>query len=194
LKIDFVSSTILLSLFFNLNFFLMSFLDIVLGAFLGYAIYKGIKNGIFVEFASLLSLIVGIYAAIKFSYIVRSIIAKMVSWSPATVQIVSFVITLVLIVIAVNLLGSFFTKLFSLAHLGWLNKLGGAIFSVLKTAVLLGVVLSLLLKLNFHDVLISKETQESSYFFKPILKTSEILLPVLTEWFKDVKAFVVNAN
>jgi membrane protein required for colicin V production len=170
----------------------MSFLDIVLAAFLGYAIYKGIKNGLFVEFASFVSLIVGIYMALKFSYVIRSFIASIFSWSPRTIQFASFVITLVLIVIAINLLGKFFTKIFSFAYLGWLNKLGGAVFSVLKISVLLGVVLSLVLKANYKEVLISKETQDNSYFFNPILKTSEVLLPVLTEWFKDLKAAVVD--
>jgi membrane protein required for colicin V production len=42
----------LFSLFFNYEFFL----DIVLGAFL-YALFTGMKNGLFIELASLISLI-----------------------------------------------------------------------------------------------------------------------------------------
>jgi membrane protein required for colicin V production len=172
----------------------MSFLDIVLGGFLGYAIYKGIKNGLFVELSSFLSLIIGLYFALKFSFLLRIFLAKYVSWSPITVQFSAFVLTFVLVLIGINLLSSFFTKLFSFAYLGWLNKLGGAVFSVLKITVFLGVVLTLLLKINFHDALISKETQETSYFFKPIIKTSDILMPVLSDWVKNVKGFVANAN
>jgi membrane protein required for colicin V production len=75
----------------------------------------------------------------------------------------------------------------STLFLGWLNKLGGAFFAVLKTILLLGIVLSLFRKVNFENMLISKETQENSLFFNPILKTTEVLLPVLTEWFEDLK-------
>lgn len=33
----------------------MGFIDIVLGALLAYGLYKGLKNGLFVELASLIS-------------------------------------------------------------------------------------------------------------------------------------------
>jgi len=44
----------------------MGFVDIILGGLLGYALYKGVKNGLFVEVASLVSLLAGIYFATKF--------------------------------------------------------------------------------------------------------------------------------
>jgi len=47
----------------------MSFLDIILGLLLAYGLYKGLKNGLFVELASLVALIAGIFGAIHFSYI-----------------------------------------------------------------------------------------------------------------------------
>ncbi|RTY96475.1 CvpA family protein, partial [Flavobacterium bomense] len=46
----------------------MSFLDIVLGVILVIGLFKGIKNGLFVELASLISFILGICVAFKFSY------------------------------------------------------------------------------------------------------------------------------
>ena len=45
----------------------MSFFDIIIGGLLCYSLYKGIRNGLFVEMASFFSLILGIYIAIKFS-------------------------------------------------------------------------------------------------------------------------------
>jgi membrane protein required for colicin V production len=47
--------------------------------------------------------------------------------------------------------------------------------------------LSVLQKVNLNDMMISKETQENSVLFTPVLKTSEMLLPVLTDWFTDLK-------
>ena len=51
----------------------MGFLDIVLGALLAFAFYKGIKNGLFVELASFVSLLFGIYLAVKFSSLIKGI-------------------------------------------------------------------------------------------------------------------------
>lgn len=36
-------------------------------------------------------------------------------------------------------------------------------------------------------MLISKETQENSLLFNPVLKTSEVLTPMLTDWFEVLK-------
>lgn len=160
----------------------MGFIDIVLGVLLGFGLYKGLKNGLFVELASLVSFIIGIYIAVKFSYVVGGFIGDSKS-----AKVAAFVITLLLVVIGIHLLAKVFSKIASTLFLGWLNKLGGAVFATLKTALLLGIILSLFQKVNINDALISKKTQEESLFFNPLLKTSEFLLPVLTDWFGDLK-------
>jgi membrane protein required for colicin V production len=160
----------------------MGFIDIVFAVLLGFAAFKGLRNGLFVELASLISFFVGIYIAVNFSYIVGSFIGD-----SKTAKVAAFIITLLIVVIAIHLLAKVFSKIADFVFLGWLNKLGGAFFAVLKTTLLLGIVLSLFQKVNINDALVSKETQENSVFFNPILKTSEFMLPVLTDWFKDLK-------
>lgn len=165
----------------------MSFIDILLGTSLGFATYKGIKNGLFVELASLISFFVGIFVAIKFSYAVADALATKVSWSHKTTQVAAFIFTLIGVVICIHLLAKIFSKMSSFLFLGWLNKLGGAFFGVLKATLLLGILLHLVLKININDALISKEKQDESLFLNPILKTSEVLLPVVTDWFSSLK-------
>jgi membrane protein required for colicin V production len=165
----------------------MGFIDIILAIFLASGFYKGYKNGLFVELASLISFIIGIYVAIKFSYVISGFLAKNVSWSSKTVQISAFIITLLLVIIAIRLLAKALTGVADFAFLGWANNLAGAIFSTIKTALLAGIVLSLFQKANINDMLISKETQENSLLFTPCVKTSEVVLPILTDWFVDLK-------
>ena len=160
----------------------MDFIDIVFAVLLGFAAFKGLKNGLFVEFASVISFFIGIYIAVKFSYVVGGFIGD-----SKTAKVAAFIITLLLVVIGIHLLAKVFSGIASTLFLGWLNKLGGAFFALLKTTLLLGVVLSLFQKVNLNNALISKETQENSIFFNPILKTSEFMLPVLTGWFESLK-------
>ena len=162
----------------------MSLIDIFLGFFLIYGFYKGLKNGLFIEFASLISFFIGIYIAVKFSYIVGNAIGDGASKS---VKVFAFVLTLILVIIGIYFLAKLLSKMASFVFLGWLNKLGGAFFSVLKIILMLGIFLSLVEKVNFDNVIISKETQEKSFFFNPILKTSEFMLPVLSNWFEDLR-------
>lgn len=163
----------------------MDFIDIVLGALLAFGLIRGLRNGLFVELASLVSFFIGIYIAVKFSYVVGGFIGD-----SKTAKVVAFIITLVLIVVGIHLLAKVFSKIASTLFLGWLNKLGGAFFAVIKTALLLGIVLSLFQKVNINNAMISKETQEKSLFFNQLLITSEVLLPVLTDWYKDLKSKV----
>ncbi len=162
----------------------MSFLDIVLGGLLLFGIVQGIRNGLFVELASFLSFFVGVYIAIKFS----SYVGDFFGSSSKSGKIIAFVITLILVIVAIHLLANVFSKITDFVFLGWFNKLGGAILSVLKTTLLLGIVLCLLLKVNFDNALISKQTQEKSFFFNPIVKTTALFLPILNEWFTDLKS------
>lgn len=165
-------------------FFTMSSLDIVLAVFLVYGLIRGLKNGLFVEIASLVSFFIGIYIAVKFSYLIANLIGDGTS---KTVKVVAFVVTLILVVVGIHLLAKVFSKIASTLFLGWLNKLGGAFLGVIRVALLLGIVLSLLLKVNFDNALISKETQEKSLFFNPIVATSEVFFPVLAAWFEDLR-------
>ena len=75
LQIYYISVFSLLSIFFYLCplFPFMSFLDIVFAVFLVYGLIRGLKNGLFVELASLVSFFIGIYIAVKFSVRVRDL-------------------------------------------------------------------------------------------------------------------------
>ncbi|MDP2160263.1 MAG: CvpA family protein [Flavobacterium sp.] len=163
-------------------------MDFAIGILLIIGLYQGIKNGLFVEIASIISFILGVFIAIKFSYVVKSFLEDFVSWNPQTVQITSFVITLILVVVGVHLLAKIFTKIASFAFLGWINKLAGGIFSVLKTALLIGIVLHLVQKINLDNQLISEEKQDNSIFYRPILDTTAFIMPMVTNWIEDVKA------
>ena len=104
----------------------------------------------------------------------------------------AFVVVMVLIIIAIHQLAKLLSGLASAAYLGWLNKLGGAVFAVLKTILFLGILLSLIQKINFNNALISKEKQNDSLFFNPILKTADVLMPILNDLFTDFKTKITT--
>ena len=165
----------------------MSFIDIVFTALLGYALYNGLKNGFFVELASFGSLIIGIFVAIKFSHIVRLTLDDMIKVNPKYIEIIAFAITFLLVVVGIHLLAKFFTGLASFASLGWLNKLGGAVFSLLKTVLMLSVVISLFQKININHILVKEETLNTSIFYNPIQAVSKFMYPSLEKWYEEFK-------
>ena len=146
----------------------MGILDIVLGLLLIYGLYKGLKNGLFVEIASIIALIAGLYGAIHFSYIAGDYLSKNMEWNERYINIASFIITFIVIVIVVQLAGKFLTKIADFAMLGLLNKLAGAIFGALKVAVILGALLVFFERVNSSVNLVKSETMEESLLYEPI--------------------------
>jgi membrane protein required for colicin V production len=146
----------------------MGILDIVLGLLLIYGLYKGLKNGLFVEIASIIALIAGLYGAIHFSYIAGDYLSENMEWNERYINIASFIITFIIIVLVGQLAGNFLTKIADFAMVGLLNKLAGAIFGTLKVAVILGALLVFFERANSSVNLVKSETLEESALYEPI--------------------------
>lgn len=159
----------------------MSFLDIVIGILLVWGLYKGLKNGLFVEVASLVALIAGIYGAIHFSYITGEYLAERFDWSEQYLKIAAFLITFFAIIIVVNLAGKFLTKIADFAMLGLLNKVAGGIFGMLKVAVILGALLIFFERLTSSFDIINEETKQESVFYEPIKEIGALVFSLVLE-------------
>lgn len=146
----------------------MSFLDIVLGILLAWGLYKGLKNGLFVELASLVALVAGIYGAIHFSYIASDYISENMDIGERFIKITAFLVTFIAIIILVGLAGKLLTKIADFAMLGILNKIAGGIFGVLKVAIILGAMLIFFEKVTSSLNFINKDTQNQSILYKPV--------------------------
>ncbi|QWX83415.1 CvpA family protein [Cellulophaga sp. HaHaR_3_176] len=156
----------------------MNFLDIVLGLLLIWGLYKGLKNGLFVELASLVALIAGIYGTIHFSYIAGDYLSQNFDWDEKYMNIASFVITFIVIVLAIHYSARLLTKVADFAMLGVLNKIAGGVFGTLKVAVIIGAVLVFFDRLDNATNLVNEETKKESRLYEPV---------------KEIGAFVFNA-
>ncbi len=159
----------------------MSFLDIVIGILLVWGLYKGLKNGLFVEVASLVALIAGLYGAIHFSYIAGDYLAEKFDWSEQYLKIAAFLITFFVIIIMVNLAGKFLTKIADFAMLGLLNKVAGGLFGMLKVAVILGALLIFFERLTSSFDIINEETKQESVFYEPIKEIGAFVFALVLE-------------
>ena len=155
----------------------MNTFDIILGALLIFGFVRGLLKGLFVEVASLIALVAGIYGAIHFSYFVGDFIVNYVSWEERYITIISFAITFAIIVLSIGLLGKALTKIADFAALGLLNKILGGVFGVLKIGLILSVVLLIFTKLNNTIPFISDDQQEDSILYEPVKNLAPTLFP-----------------
>ena len=164
----------------------MSFLDIVIGILLVWGLFKGLKNGLFVEIASLVALIAGIYGAIHFSYIAGDYLANQMNWSERYLKISAFLITFFAIVLLVHFAGKFLTKIADFAMLGLLNKIAGGIFGALKVAVIVGALLVFFERLNSSFNFINEATKKDSIFYEPVKEIGAIVFGLVLQDKKEV--------
>lgn len=165
----------------------MIFIDIILGGALIWGTIKGVKQGFFSALTSFFSYVLGIYLAIKFSYMVSDVIAQSVSWNPKTIEICAFGITFVGVVIGLYFTAKIITKLADWAHMGWANRLLGGLFGLLKFTLILSVILNLFEKINFNNFFMSEETKQESIFYDKVQYTAQLVYPQLEEWYDDLK-------
>lgn len=163
----------------------MQVIDIVLGCLLLYGLVRGFWNGFFIEIASLFSLLLGIFIAIKFSSFAQSILSSHVSWSPKTIQITAFALTFIAVVIGLSILAKFMTSMAKFAGLGIFNKIAGAFFGLLKTILLISVSLHFFQKINLKANFVSKEQLVKSILYYPTLEVSGKIYPTLESWFEE---------
>jgi len=157
----------------------MSIIDIVLGALLLFGLIRGAMKGLFVEVASLVALVLGVYGAIHFSGFAAGFLESKVDWNEKTINIVAFAITFVIIVLAISLAGKALTKLADFAALGILNKLLGGVFGALKIGLILSVLLIVFNKLNNTLPFMEKEDIEESLLYEPVKSLAPLVFPNL---------------
>ncbi len=153
----------------------MSLLDIILGLLLVWGLWKGLKNGFIIELASIVALIAGIYGAIHFSYYAGDYLSQSIDWEERYISLTAFVITFILIVIIVNVLAKLLTKIASFVMLGWLNRLAGGVFGVVKVAVILGALLVFFDRVNTSAGLVKDENMEQSVLYEPIKEIGALI-------------------
>lgn len=157
----------------------MSIIDIVLAALLLFGFVRGLFKGLFVEVASLVALVLGVYGAIHFSYFASNLLESRVDWSEKTTNIVAFAVTFVIIVLAISLAGKALTKLADFTALGLLNKLLGGVFGALKIGLILSVLLIVFSKLNNTLPFMEKEDLEESVLYEPVKALAPMIFPNL---------------
>ena len=155
----------------------MAIIDIILAVLLLFGLIRGFLKGFFVEVASLIALVAGVYGAIHFSNFAAEFLDSKVDWDEKYINIVSFAITFVVIVLAIALAGKALTKLANFAALGIVNKLLGSVFGFLKIAMILSVLLIVFEKLNSSISFVDEEEIEQSILYSPVRQLAPTIFP-----------------
>lgn len=153
--------------------------DIVVVILLAWSAYRGFSKGIISSLASLSALLLGVWGAIQFSKITASYLTGFINVEEKLLGIIAFAITFVGIVIAVHFVAKLIERLVKAVALGFVNKLFGAVFGVLKIAFIVSVVLFFANAINNKTGFLSHHFKEDSIFYEPIEKFAPLIFDYL---------------
>ena len=170
----------------------MNIFDIIIAALLIFGAVRGVMKGLFIEVASLVALLGGVYGAIHFSYFIGDYLKESVSWSEEYISLAAFAGTFIVIIIIISLLGKMLTKLANFAALGVINKLLGGVFGVLKIGLILSIVFIFFGKMNNTIPFIKKETLEKSILYEPVKKIAPTIFPSIIKDEEGGKTLNIN--
>ena len=157
----------------------MNYLDIVLGLPLLWGIYRGFTKGLIISAASLMALILGVYAAIHFSPFFGVYINNWFHPDPKHLKVLSFALTFILVVILVRLIGWGLDKLIKAVALGFFNRFLGVFFNGLKWAFILSILISIMDSSERLKYLIDEKVKDDSVLYRPVARIAPLVFPYL---------------
>ena len=155
----------------------MNYLDIILAVPLLWGLYKGLTKGIVKELATLIALIAGIYGAVHFADNIHPFLKEHFSIESSFVPIVSFAITFIGIVLVIRLIGFIADKIIKAVALGFISRLLGGVFGLMKTAFILSSLLLVFNTFDYYLKLIPLKQKKESVLYQPISNMVPSIMP-----------------
>ena len=159
----------------------MNYIDLIIIVLLVFGLARGFIDGFIKELASLLALILGIWGAIKFSSFTAERLADYFDMTGKYVAITSFLITFIIIVIIIHFIGIAIDRLVDTLSLGFLNRLLGLAFGVIKTAIILSVIFVVLNAIDAKHHFLPREAIQHSRLYNPIADIAPAIFPIIGE-------------
>ena len=157
----------------------MNILDVIILICLVPAIIQGLRKGFISQAISSVTLIAGVWASAKFANLVGEWLSQHISASEQTLKLIAFALVLVVVFIALGLISKLLTGLIKFVMLGWLNRILGVAFGLMKSLLILCLLMLAFNAINGSFHLVKPNVLDDSILY-PILKSiSETIFPYL---------------
>lgn len=157
----------------------MGIVDIILLLCFIPGIVRGISKGFVHQIISLASIFIGAWLAVKFSALVSNWLTNYMQLDPKVLKIISFAIIVLLAILLLYWLGELITNAFKATDMGWLNRLLGLVFSIVKVALILGLLIMLFDGLNDKIHLFKPEVFDDAVLYNALKDFGQSILPFL---------------
>ena len=159
----------------------MNVLDIVLLCLFIPGIIRGLTKGFLEQAIGLAGIVFSVFVASQCYGYVSHQFQSFLAFSETALNITAFVLVLVVALFIVLAAGKLVTKVVEMASLGWINRSLGLLFSILLTAVILGLLIIFFDTLNLKFELVKSPILEQSVLYAPLRDLGYYVFPYLKE-------------
>lgn len=165
----------------------MAILDIILLLCFIPAIVTGISKGFVRQVIDLVAILAAAWAAFQFSKILGPWLGQYITLDPSILNVVSFVLIAIVVAVILHLIGSLITNAMKALSLGFVNRLLGLVFGVLKVALILGLLILLFETLNSSLQIVKPEATANAVVYNALKNAANAIFPIL-------KSFVTGGS
>ena len=172
-------------------------IDLIFVVMLLWAVFKGYTKGFIIAVFSLLALVVGVAAAIKFSAVTASWLKSSIHAGTKWLPIIAFIGVFLVVVLLVRLGAKALEKTVELAMLGWANRLAGILLYIVLYMVLLSV--GLFYAEKIHLIADKTIADSKTYpFIRPwgprVVDGIGRVIPFFSNMFHELEAFFAHVS
>jgi membrane protein required for colicin V production len=154
----------------------MNLLDLIFIIIIGFSAIYGLFKGLVKEVVSLLAVIIGLIGASRLYQGISPVLANL-GFGDQAAKILTFFILFIVIFIAIVLVGRLIHKLVHAILLGWLNRLGGIGFGLLRGIIISAIIIMILTITLSEKAPILTQSKLTPH----IMSVSKVLLSLVPE-------------
>ncbi len=160
----------------------MAILDIILLLCFVPAIVSGLTKGFVKQVVDFIAILAAAWAAFHFSTILGSWLSQYLSIDPTILNVISFVAIILVAALLLKLVGDLITQALKVLSLGFLNRLLGLVFSVLKVALVLGLLILLVETLDQSMGFLKPGVTDNAVVYNALKDAAGRIFPILRDF------------
>ena len=157
----------------------MSIIDIILLICFVPAIINGARKGFVCQVISIVSIFAGVWVSYEFTSILGTWIGQYVQASESSLKTVAFALIMIGVFVLLGIIGRLIEGIVKFVMLGWLNRLLGVAFSLLKCSLVVGIAIMLFNSLNNSLHLVDEQILAESTLYPPLKTLAYTVFPYL---------------
>ncbi|MDR1984848.1 MAG: CvpA family protein [Prevotellaceae bacterium] len=165
----------------------MNYFDIIFALIIIWAAIRGFSTGFIIQLSGLLAMIIGAFVAYKTSFWLADKFSSIIVADPIILNTFAFIITFAVVWGLIVLLGKFLHVVVKLAMLGFINRILGIFFAIVKVVFAMSIILMLLGNLNRSLNFLSKKQTNNSLLYNTIEKFAPAIFPYLKNGFNNAQ-------